>query len=564
MDTNETSTDLDHVNLRLRWAAWSRIGILSLLSLTTFFTFHDSPRAPTPRILLMTTAVLLALNCIALVAIRTPRLKRYFGGLQIFGDLALAAVVVYLTGGAESAFSVLFHLAVIVAGFLYLSRGAWIAALGGGSLYAAESLSLHGGILAPPIDLYVLPSLDNRELAYYLGVNVVSLSIVAALTGYLTERERRAGGKLAEAQRVSADLAALNEDIVRSLTIGLAATDTSGKVLWLNPAGSLILGQQPSLNGEGYLSKLVDLTTTPPPSGLEGENTLERKDGSSAVISYRLAPLLGGSGATRGHLLVFQDVTNLRRMQEQVERAERLAALGKLSAGLAHEMRNPLGAISGSLQILRDGTSLADDERRLVKINLTELDRLASLVTQMLDLARPRPLNPRLLDLVQLINDVIRAIKSSAEAEDLEFDVGLPEQLVTKVDHDQMRQLLWNLLRNATQAAPPESTVQVLASREGASITIDVQDAGAGIAPGDRDQVFEPFHSTKRGGIGMGLAICKQVVAGHGGTLSYEPREPTGSIFRIELPVVGSDEIDESGSVTQEDEDEEGLSNETH
>lgn len=556
METSEKSPDLDHDILRLRWAVWARIGILSLLSLTTFFTFHDSPQAPTPRILLMTTAALLALNISILMVVRLLRFKRFVGGLPIFGDLVLSAVVVYLTGGAESAFSVMFHLAVIVAGFLYGSRGAWIAALGSASLFTAESLSLHGGVISSPIDLYVVPSLDNRELAYYLGVNIVSLSIVAALTGYLSERERRAGGKLAEAQRMSADLAALNEDIVRSITIGLAATDTNGNVLWLNPAGSSILGQQSSSNGEEFLSKLVDLTKTPPPSGLEGENTVTRKDGSSAVISYRLAPLLDGSGSTHGRILVFQDVTKLREMQEQVERAERLAALGKLSAGLAHEMRNPLGSISGALQLLRDGTSLADDERRLININLTELDRLASLVTQMLDLARPRPLNPRSLDLVSLIEDVIHAIKSSAEAEDLDFNVDVPDSLVTKVDHDQMRQLLWNLLRNATQAAPPESAVTVRGLKAGASIIINVVDEGAGIPPEDRDQVFEPFYSTKRGGIGMGLAICKQVVAGHGGTLSFEPNEPAGSIFTIELPVVVSEELDEQSGDTLEDEGE--------
>jgi two-component system sensor histidine kinase PilS (NtrC family) len=257
------------------------------------------------------------------------------------------------------------------------------------------------------------------------------------------------------------------------------------------------------------------------------------------VISYRVAPLLDSEGEPRGWLIVFQDITNLKRMQEQVVHAERLAALGRLAAGLAHEMRNPLGSISGSLEIIRDGANLDEDERRLIRINLTELERLADLVTQMLELARPRPPNHATVDVTQLTSDIVRALKTSSEAEELTFELNLPDSLTLRADPDQMRQLLWNLLRNAVQASPPGAVVRVRAKQKPSSVVFEIQDEGAGIPPDDIERVFEPFFSTKRGGIGMGLAICRQVVVGHRGDITVELVEPTGTLFRVELPTAG-------------------------
>lgn len=523
---------------RLRWVSWSRIGILGLLGVTTASVFSDAPQAPTPLTLLASCAALVLLSAVSLVALRSSTLVNLAGGLQILGDLALGSVVVYLTGGAESAFSVLFHLSVIVAGFLYGSRGGWLTALGAVALYTTVAISIHTGFIASPGDLSDVPSLETHELINDLVINITSLIIVSSLTGYLAERERLAGGKLAEVTRASADLAALNEDIVRSLTIGLAATDTTGTVLWLNPAGSEILGTSLREPGAPPLSSLVDLAALTEGGAPEGETTWSRPDGRKLTIAYRVAPLLDSQRVSRGWLVVFQDTTSLRRMQEQVERAERLAALGRLAAGLAHEMRNPLGSISGSLEIIRDGANLDDDERRLIKINLTELGRLADLVTQMLELARPRPPRRSILDLSQLVSDIVEALRTSAEVEEIAFHLDLPPELETLADPGQMRQLVWNLLRNAVQASPAGSVVRVRAAPSAGSIVLEIEDEGTGIASDEVERVFEPFFSTKRGGIGMGLAICKQVVVGHGGTISVRRREPHGSTFRVELPTM--------------------------
>ena len=513
-------------------AAWSRIIIASILAATTIAAFRGSLLAPTPSLLLGTTAFVLLLSVISLTTARWTRLHSPLGVGQISTDLALASIAVYLTGGAESAFSILFHLSVIVGAFFFGSRGAWMTMLASVACYFAVTLSLEGEVITSPPDLLASPELAPREIGYYLGINITSLTIVAALSGYLAQRERATGGKLVEARRTTADLAALNEDIVRSLTIGLAAIDAQGSLLWLNPGGSEILDNRSPAILDDLLADLSEDAVT----GELTEKRLIREDGQEVILNFRLTPLLDGRGESRGRLLVFQDVTEMHEMQAKVERSERLAALGRLAAGLAHELRNPLGSISGSLQLIQENPKLDEDERRLVDVMLRELDRLADLVTQMLDLARPRSPHFLPVDLTPVLEEVVEVIKRSAETEELELNLDLPDQVLLIADSDHMRQLFWNLLRNAVQASTPGSTVVVRAQATDQEVTVEISDAGPGITAEDRNKIFEPFFSTKRGGIGMGLAVCKQVVNSHSGTIELEDADPTGTLFRVRLP----------------------------
>ena len=316
------------VENRLKWVTWARIGILALLAVTTLSAFRDTG-TPTPLILLASSAFALLLNGIYLIWLRSRRALTLLGSLQISGDLVLWCIVIYCTGGASSAFSVLFHLTVIVGAFLYGSRGAVFAALASAALYSALSVIMYLHVIAPPADMAALPTIEPREMIYFTIVNIAGLTLVGALAGHLAERERRAGGKLEEAKKVSADLAALNDDIVRSLTVGLAATDLTGSILWMSPAGAEILGTRPSkLVGEPIADLIPIQEPLPPPHVITGEPLLEREEERSISLAYRLTPLVDGDGDIKGSLLSFQNQTQLIRMQAKVERAERLAALG--------------------------------------------------------------------------------------------------------------------------------------------------------------------------------------------------------------------------------------------
>lgn len=529
-------TEASILRQRIKLAAVSRVGIFTLLGVSTLISFRDSPRAPTPTLLLWTVVVVLFASVLTLLTSTDSRILRLVAALQGLMDLAFATVIVYLTGGAESAFSILFHLSVIVAAFVYGKRGALLSALGAAALFCSISFALQGNVIGPPLDLAVTPRIENRELWNYLGSNLFGLVIIASAAGYLADLERRAGGKLAEARKATADLAALNEDILRSLTIGLAATDDSDEMLWINPAGFMILQTESEETARTLLLQLIGEPSLSTSESEQGEGTIQLDADTEKVISYRIAPLLDGEKNRRGKLLVFQDLTELRLMQERVQRSERLAALGKLATGLAHELRNPLGSVSGSLQLLQESEDIDEQDSRLVDIMLRELDRLADLVTQMLDLARPRSPHPLPLDIPLLVDEVTTVIGASAEAEELEFDVDLPSKLHLEVDPDMMRQMLWNLLRNATQASEPGSTIFIHGAVEEDRVVLDIDDAGAGITEEDRGHVFEPFYSTKQGGIGMGLAICRQVAESHGGRLTVHDSPEGGARFRLELP----------------------------
>jgi two-component system sensor histidine kinase PilS (NtrC family) len=522
---------------RLQWVTWARIGILALFAVNTVAAFSDT-RGETPLTLVFATTISLVANVIYLFWLRSSRALTLLGALQISGDLALWCVVMFLTGGASSAFSVLFDLSVIVATFLFGSRGAISAAIAASTCYTLVAIVSATQILSPPSDVGMISPVNFDEVVYYLVVNVAGLSLVGVLAGLLAERERRAGGRLEEAKRLSADLAALNDDIVRSLTIGLAAMDMDGRVMWISPAGASILDGTPKDIVGAPINQIIPFQESlPPPHVIENEIQVEFPNDRVQSLAYRLAPLVDGMGSTKGSLLVFQDQTQLVRMQEKVERAGRLAALGRLAAGLAHELRNPLGSISGSLEMIRESTPLSDEDQRLFAIMLREIERLADLVSQMLDLARPRPPEPVEVDLVPIIREVTHVISASADAEELSFELDLPEDLLAEVDPRQVRQLLWNLLRNAAQASSPGSSVRVVLHRSSDNLVIEVTDSGPGIPSEKQEQIFEPFYSTKRGGIGMGLSICRQVAQGHGGALMVIPADPIGSTFRVVLPI---------------------------
>jgi two-component system sensor histidine kinase PilS (NtrC family) len=526
----------EHFAERIRWVAGARMTILLLLTATTLAAFEKSAWSPSPRTLLATAGLVVFLNALALMPGRNLRHLKALAALALVGDLLFCTVVLYLTGGAESTFSVLYHLIVIVGAFVFGVTGATVTGLASVLCYCVVAMGLHLGWLEGPNDV-IHYSLSPREVAYYVAINVGGLTLVAALAGHLADRERLVGGKLAEAQRATADLAALNDDIVRSLTVGLAATDHEGTILWMNPAGREILDGPTSQFVGQSLPKLFALPDEEDARAESGGDTrYETPDHRCLILSYRRVPLVDGVGERRGELLVFQDNTEFRNMQLQVQRAESLAVLGRLAAGMAHELRNPLGSVSGSLEMLQESAQLDDTEQHLVGIMLRELNRLNDLVTQMLDLARPRAPAPRDVDLAWLTRDVVQALAVAPEARDLQFKVDFADALLISADPDQMRQLLWNLLRNASQAAPTESEVLVSGRWRDRWVRLEISDSGAGVDLGEEEKIFDPFFSTKRGGVGMGLAICRQVVEAHGGDLSVKRRDEGGTTFRIDLP----------------------------
>jgi signal transduction histidine kinase len=239
----------------------------------------------------------------------------------------------------------------------------------------------------------------------------------------------------------------------------------------------------------------------------------------------------------QGFIIVFSDLSEVMRLESALERSRRLAALGELAASLAHEIRNPLGALSGSFQILATSPGLSEEDVSLVDIITREIHRMERLVTDVLDYSRPRRRETDNVDVASLVRETVSTFVLDEEAQERVVAVETPQSLVQRADGGQLKQVLWNLLRNALQATEPGQRIDVLLQRENDNMTVlEVRDAGIGIDPEVARHIFDPFFSTRERGLGLGLALCQRIVEDHRGKISAKNGEDGGTVFRIELP----------------------------
>jgi signal transduction histidine kinase len=267
-----------------------------------------------------------------------------------------------------------------------------------------------------------------------------------------------------------------------------------------------------------------------------GEGEGKRPDGTRFAVGWNSTPLVDEAGAAPGTLYSFQDLTEIVELRQAARNAERLATLGGLSAGLAHEIRNPLSSISGSVELVRDAEGLSDEDKQLLGTVVSEVDRLEDLVTTMLSVGRPRPPTFRRHDLGSIASGVVAmAEQGPAAAKRVHIEFASPTAAVFSwVDADQVRQVIWNLLKNALSASQPGSTVtlEVRAQADGGA-EIRVIDRGSGIAEETRGRLFESFYSGSPHGVGLGLALVKQIVDAHRAKIEVASTPGSGSTFHV-------------------------------
>lgn len=498
----------------------------------------------TPRALIAVVASTLVFALISVVLLPQTRMLRTIAIAQTVGDLALSTALVYLLGGVASGFTFLYGVTTLVTAVLLGPREARVASVLGVIVYVTVGTGLANGWLPrPPDQPETTYLLSKGEVGAAILRNVVGLSLVSLLATALASRLRRAGGELRAASESAASLARLNDDIVRSIAAGLITTDGDGIVRTINATGATMLATTPdAITGMSIRELLPDYDTQPARDShdtvVRRETTARRPDGSQILVGFTRTPLVIEDGTTAGHLIVFQDLTEVVTLRTTAERAERLAALGRIAAGLAHEIRNPLGAISGSVQLVREAARNAEDER-LLSIVQEEVERLDALVTNMLDAAKARTPTLARVDLAPLVQDVIDVAKRSrASVHRIDMQVSTADaSLHAKADASQIRQVLWNLIKNAQQNAPSGSRILVsLARDERGRPTLAVSDEGPGLPDDVRAHLFEMFNPGRAHGIGIGLALVKQIVDAHGGTVDAKSDGARGTTFRVTLP----------------------------
>ena len=467
--------------------------------------------------------------------------------LQFALDTLVVSVLVLMTGGVTSIFSTLYALPIVAASALQYRSGALLVGLLSSVLYAGLILAQYSGtfglIQITWLRVSDLPPL--RIALYTMGLGVFGFIGVAVLSGYLSERLRRANARLQQASSQIADLQAFNQHVVESLTSGLTTTDQEGHILTFNPSAEQINGRD---GAELMGQRIFDLF--PLTAGFErslqaiGSERLRvelrypRPDGMRIDLDLSAAPLITPSGQS-GLLFVFEDVTEARRLERESRLQQRLAAVGEMAAGIAHEIRNPLASMSGSIQILRQELSLSSEQEKLMDIVLRESGRLNETIHAFLAYARPRRVEARQLDLRRVISDTALLFQHSAECGgEHVVDVDMPSgPVLCEADENQVRQIVWNLATNALHAMPAGGRLQLSVElHSGGGALVQVADQGIGIPADQIGDVFQPFHGSFGKGTGLGLAIVHRLVSDYGGSVEISSQEGSDTTVSVLLP----------------------------
>ena len=465
--------------------------------------------------------------------------------LQFFGDLLLITALVYFLGGVESPFSMLYLIVIAVASTLLRRRAGVIVASAANFLYASLILLLYFGVLQPVGS--APDEVASWRVAYSLAVHCAGFYAVALLTSYLAHNVTRVERALEEKSEHLADLQVMHRDIVQSINSGLITTDFDGVITLVNQSGLAILGKPEGelvgrpIQESGFFSSQQwgELTAASDQRGkLRSEVELARGEGDTAYIGFSISQLNEANGQHSGYIVIFQDLTHWRKLREELRIKDRMAAVGELAAGLAHEIGNPLAAISGSVQML-SGASVTDPaQRRLIDILLKESQRLDRTIKGFLRFARPRERSSTPFDIAKLLAENFELLRNSAEVSDrhrLELDLDPPSAALLG-DPDQVSQIFWNLARNALRAMPDGGRLRVVGRLAERSYRFQVIDTGRGMSEEQRANLFHPFRSFFDGGTGIGMAIVYRIVQDHGGRLHADSRPGGGTTITVELP----------------------------
>ncbi len=500
-------------------------------------------------------ALTYALSIVYVATLRLVNRHPWIADVQLGADAILVAGFIGLTGGIVSYFSSLFVLPIIAANTIRLRRGGLQVAGLSVLLYLAVIAAQYLGVSPYGPEPFELPTPQFAQ--FTIAINVLGFAGVAWLSGSLAERLRTADACLVDASHEIQDLRTFNEYVIDGLQSGLVTTDAAGHVQTFNRGAVAITGV-PAAQAMGrdaadvlQLSAHVrtQLAALGQTSNVRAD--IEYRSGTGRLLDVGLmVRVMAFPDGSTGYLYTFQDVTEIKRLERDARLRQRLAAVGEMAAGIAHEIRNPLASMSGSIQVLRQELSLSQEQAQLMDIVLRESERLNDTIRSFLAYARPQTFAIVRLDVGRVVQDAARLLRNSPEARDAhEVDVRIPPQPVWyNADENQVRQIIWNVASNGLRAMPEGGRLLLLVEMDGAGaqqeVVLSVQDEGRGIPAEELDNMFQPFRSTFEGGTGLGLAIVHRIVSDYGGVVQLSSTVGVGTTVRVRLPVrVGPDTV---------------------
>ena len=500
--------------------------------------------------------IVAALTIVYAVIFRLTRNILLQARLQLAVDILIVTWLVWHSGVIQSPYIALYIVIIAISSLFFVARDAVVT-----SVVCAVAFTISALLLVNHVPAAASGALQQTVQA--IGMFDVAFFVVGLLSARLAERQSRSDVRLRAATQSLADLRALHERIVESIRSGVVTTDLDGRIYTFNQAAVEITGyDEKTVRGKDASILFGDLRgrirdSLKAISSGEGSARFETDcltpEGLRLRLGYSISPLFSEANETTGMVITFQDLTQVRTLEETSRRQDRLAAIGRMAASIAHEIRNPLAAMRGSIQMLRSEMDTDSHQTELMEIILRESDRLNRIITDFLSYARPRSLVESKVDVGVLLHQTFALLRHSPEILETQsiIEVMPDEPLVVNADEGQLKQVFWNLARNALQAMPQGGTLKTYLEKNSSNrLRVSFSDTGRGMTPDQVEHLFEPFSSTT-GGTGLGLSIVYQIIRDHGGTINVRSREGQGTTITIELPAAASAEVPDSTITSQ-------------
>ena len=543
-----TREKMDETNIekKILWMIALRLIIITTLLGTALLIQFYYPEEFEPYFgLYIVIGLTYLLSIIYALLLNFVQNKEIFVYFQLINDLAIETFIIYVTGGIESSFSFLYFISIISASIILFRRGALILASLSGFFYSLIISLMYNYYIPLPFNAIIH---SQKEIYYHIFLNIFGFFTIGWLSSYLSENLRKYKISLAKKSEDLIDLQTFSQHVIDCMSSGMITTNLKGNITFLNRAAEEITGYSlKEIKGENFfhLFKNSTLSFGAITNKLK-EQKLFRfeslcivKSGENKYLGASITPLRGKEDIHRGYIIIFEDLTDLKKLEEEIKIKERLAIIGEMATTIAHEIRNPLASMSGSVQLMSRENFSLKQQKKLMNIILKETERLNKIITNFLEYAKPLKFQPVEIDLAKLLEETITLLKNSKEIKKNHLIATSlkDEDFHYYCDPNQMKQVFWNLVRNALKAMSEGGELQIIMDKtDNNGITISFKDEGIGISDKELSNMFQPFHGSFEDGLGLGMAIVYRIVENHKGKIEVRSNPDKGTNISLYLP----------------------------
>lgn len=541
----------DHLRKQIQWLLFFRVLFLSLMLGISVLLQTKTPSIflPPMHYLAYFIAGLYLFTIISALVVRIIQCYSRFGYFQITLDTLLVTLLVFSTGGSQSVFTVVYFFPIVMGAFMLFRRGSLLFATLSSLLFGALLLVEYGGQASRFVQMYPVQTTNYQTLLHSFTVYSLTFFLVAILSSMLSTRLQKTEAELFQTVSDYDRLSFLYKQIFDDINTGIITVDDHNRITSFNRAAELItsyrsgevLGQEISRPFPGLETGLLQ-------DERRHMSVLPKKNGETIPVGYSCSKLNAPDDSKNGYVYTLQDLSQIKKMEAQVQQSEKMATIGEMAAGIAHELRNPLAAISGAVQLLDREAQESSINKRLFGIIMRESDRLDATIDEFLLFSKPVNPEKEWFPLVDLAREAMETLEQDPRwNSDLTIDLEIPPDLDCWGDPQLLRQVILNLAANSANACRNVDNGKILIRAEvnttmdretqESAIVLEISDNGHGIPENLQERIFEPFFTTRETGTGLGLAIVSQIVHSHGGEITLRNSHAEGTIFSVILPL---------------------------